>query len=66
MDLKKKIFKVSQFFNKSEAMATIFDIGQGHETYFGRGPSKEYHIQVYSNFVRWFLRRSKCNKLMDK
>jgi len=46
MDLKKKIFKVSQFFNQSEAMATIFDIGHGHETYFGRGPSKEYHIQV--------------------
>ena len=39
-------FQSFPFFNQSEAMATIFDIGHGHETYFGRGPSKEYHIQV--------------------
>jgi hypothetical protein len=27
-----KIFKDFQFFNQSEAMATILDVGQGHKT----------------------------------
>ena len=28
-----KIFKDFQFFNQSEAMATILDVGQGHKIY---------------------------------
>jgi hypothetical protein len=53
----KKIFKDFQFFNQSEAMAAILDVGQGHQT------QKEYHISVWSNLTQLFLRRrSKCEK----
>jgi hypothetical protein len=33
---------------------------------FGRGPSKKFHILVWSKLAKWIMRRkSKCKKLME-
>jgi len=33
-------------------MTAILDIGQGHQTHFGRGTSKQYHIEDWFNLAQ--------------
>jgi hypothetical protein len=44
--------------NTNEKPSLILGKVSGHN--FGRGAFKEYHIKVWFNLTRWFLRRSKC------
>ena len=54
--LKKKIFKDYLFYNQSEPIAGM-DIEQGNYTHLWKKSFKEYHIQVWSKLLQWFLRR---------
>ena len=54
--LNKKIFKDFRFFNQSEAMTAILDIGQGHQTQFQKR-------NIVSKIGSIWPRGSKCKKV---
>jgi hypothetical protein len=62
---------VSDFLKISSPLFSIFSLAailvgnRDHRTQFGRGPPKDHSTKVWLQLAQWFLRRLKCEMLMD-